>query len=72
MIMGEVKRRRDFERQHPGQRLGDAPVQAEYHAKMEAVARSIDEFRGSQTLANRLKSIDMIPPRRIKQDENGL
>src|SRR4051812_34979054 len=42
--MGESKRRRDFERQHPEQRLGDAPVEAEYHAKMEAVARAVGEF----------------------------
>jgi hypothetical protein len=50
--MGESKRRRDYESQHPSQRLGDAPVQAEYHAKMEAVARSIDEFFNPETTGN--------------------
>lgn len=41
--MGESKRRRDFERQHPSERLGDAPVQAEYHEKMDALTRVINE-----------------------------
>lgn len=42
--MGESRRRRDYYRQRPEQRLGDAPVQAEYHAKMEAVMHTIDEY----------------------------
>jgi hypothetical protein len=43
-MMGESKRRRDFERQQPNQRLGDAPLEAEYAEKMEAIARAIDEL----------------------------
>jgi hypothetical protein len=42
--MGESKRRRDFYRQQPQERLGDAPVQAEYHAQMTAVAQALDEM----------------------------
>ena len=42
--MGEEKRRREFYRQQPHQRLGDAPVEAEYHEKMTAVIQAIDEF----------------------------
>lgn len=38
------KRRREFRQQQPHERLGDAPVEAEYHAKMTAVAQVIDEF----------------------------
>jgi uncharacterized protein with von Willebrand factor type A (vWA) domain len=47
--MGESKRRRDFERQSPERRLGDAPVEAEYHAKMEAVTRAVNEFFNGDT-----------------------
>lgn len=36
--MGESKRRRGQER------LGDGPIQAEYRAKMQAVAGALDEF----------------------------
>lgn len=42
--MSESTRRRNFERQHPSQRLGDAPIEAEYQEKMEAVARAVDGF----------------------------
>lgn len=42
--MGESKRRRQFYSQNPDQRLGDAPVEAEYHDKMTAVASAVDEF----------------------------
>lgn len=41
--MGESRRRRDFERQRPENRLGDAPVEAEYHAKMTAIMQGLDE-----------------------------
>lgn len=34
----------DFERLKSSQRLGDAPVEAEYREKMIAVTRTIDEF----------------------------
>lgn len=50
--MGESKRRRDFERQSLEQRLGDAPVEAEYQVKMEAIARAIDEFFNPETKGN--------------------
>jgi hypothetical protein len=53
--MGESKRRRDYESQHPSQRLGDAPVEAEYHAKMEAIARAIDEFFNPETKGDERK-----------------
>lgn len=46
--MGESRRRRDYYRQRPEQRLGDAPVQAEYHAKMETVMRTIDEYMNGE------------------------
>lgn len=42
--MGESKRRREFSRQQPQERLGDQPVEAEYHAKMTAVMQTVDEF----------------------------
>jgi hypothetical protein len=41
--MGE-NRRKQFYQQQPRQRLGDAPVEAEYHDKMIAVTQAIDEF----------------------------
>lgn len=46
MEMGEAKRRanRDFEAQSPEQRLGDAPVEEEYAAKMRAVMAAVDSF----------------------------
>jgi hypothetical protein len=45
--MGEDRRRREFYQQHPEQRLGDAPVDAEYHEKMVAIVRALDEtFNG--------------------------
>ena len=40
--MGESKRRSEFEAQLPHQRLGDAPIQAEYHEKMTAVVTALD------------------------------
>jgi hypothetical protein len=42
--MGESKRKREFEAQQPEQRLGDAPVEAEYAAKMKAITHAINEF----------------------------
>ena len=42
--MGEDRRRRDFNRLSPKDRLGDAPVDEEYHAKMIAVCQAIDDF----------------------------
>lgn len=49
--MGESKRRREFHAQQPHQRLGDAPVEAEYHDKMVAVVQAIDEFFNGKTKA---------------------
>jgi hypothetical protein len=44
--MGE-KRRRDFHRLKPEERLGDQPVQAEYYDKMTAVVQALDQtFNG--------------------------
>src|SRR3954469_16018667 len=40
--MGESRRRRDFERQRPGERLGDAPVEEAYHEQMVLIAKAID------------------------------
>lgn len=42
--MGEDKRRRDFYKQNTKQRLGDAPVEAEYHEKMVAIVQALDEL----------------------------
>lgn len=44
--MGEAKRRAQaiYEGQPLEHRLGDAPVEEEYHARMTAVARTVDEF----------------------------
>lgn len=42
--MGESKRKRDYYKQQPDQRLGDAPISAEYHSKMVAIAHAIDDF----------------------------
>jgi hypothetical protein len=45
--MGESKRRREFHQQQPQHRLGDAPVDAEYHEKMVATVKALDEvFNG--------------------------
>ncbi|HEV8502917.1 MAG TPA: hypothetical protein VGR63_15185 [Casimicrobiaceae bacterium] len=45
--MGERKRRAQFEALTPEQRLGDAPIEAEYHEVMTALARTINEgFNG--------------------------
>lgn len=46
--MGEEKRRRDFYRQNPEERLGDAPLEAEYHKKMTAVAQALDQMFNGQ------------------------
>jgi hypothetical protein len=42
--MGEAKRRREFEVQKPHERLGDAPVEAQYHDQMTAIVRVLDEM----------------------------
>lgn len=46
--MGEAKRRSraraEYEATPPEQRLGDAPVQDEYHQKMVATVQAIDEL----------------------------
>lgn|SRR4051812_21926604 len=45
--MGESRRRREFEQQQPHQRLGDAPVEAEYYHKMKGITQALDEvFNG--------------------------
>lgn len=47
--MSESKRRRDYERQRPEQRLGDAPIEEAYHTKMTAIGRMLDEvFNGDK------------------------
>lgn len=40
----DLIRKAHFERLKADQRLGDAPVEAEYHAKMTAIAATLDEF----------------------------
>lgn len=42
--MGEGKRRREFYQQQPHQKLGDAPVEQEYHDKMVAIVQVLDEL----------------------------
>lgn len=46
--MGEKKRRdqaaREFESQKLEDRLGDAPIEGQYHAQMTAMMRAMDEF----------------------------
>lgn len=42
--MSESKRRQSFYGQQPQDRLGDAPVEAQYHEKMTAVAGALDEL----------------------------
>lgn len=45
--MGESRRRGEYYRQQPHQRLGDAPIEAEYHDKMVAISKVLDEvFNG--------------------------
>jgi hypothetical protein len=49
--MGEAKRRaqQHFERQAPEHRLGDAPIETEYHQKMVEIAGMLDEaFNGQR------------------------
>lgn len=47
-MMGEQKRksraRAEWEAQRPEQRIGDAPVDDEYHAKMVATVQALDEL----------------------------
>ena len=40
--MGEKQRRDEFRAQRPGDRLGDAPIEARYRDKMQAIARGLD------------------------------
>ena len=42
--MKRSKRHLEFEKQQPRQKLGDAPIQADYHEKMTAIMQAIDEF----------------------------
>lgn len=46
--MGEANRKRkareQYEAQPVGSRLGDGPVDLEYHAKMQAIMQTVDEF----------------------------
>lgn len=46
--MGEAKRRSEaraqYEAQPPEHRLGDAPVEAQYHAQMTAIMQTLDEI----------------------------
>jgi hypothetical protein len=49
--MGESKRRREFNQQQPGERLGDAPVDAAYHDKMVAVVQALDEMFNGEAKA---------------------
>lgn len=52
--MGESKRRREFRQQQPHERLGDAPVEAEYHDKMVAIVQALDEtFNGAAKAPNK-------------------
>jgi hypothetical protein len=54
--MGESKRRRDYYQQHPHQRLGDAPIEAEYHAKMIVLSEAIDEFFNGEAKGDNRKT----------------
>ena len=40
----KTRAEREFARQQPHQKLGDAPIQEEYHDQMTALAHSINEF----------------------------
>jgi hypothetical protein len=62
--MGEEKRRREYYRQHPHQRLGDAPVEAEYHDKMVAIVQTLDEFfnEGAKGDARKVGFVLMVFP----------
>jgi hypothetical protein len=47
-------RRAHFERLKGEQRLGDAPIDAEYHAKMEGIVAALDElFNGDLKAPNK-------------------
>ena len=51
--MGEARRRaearRAYENVPPGERLGDAPVEAAYHSQMTGIVKALDEvFNGSK------------------------
>jgi len=54
--MGESKRRQDFYSQKPHQKLGDAPVEPEYHDKMVAVVGAIDQFFNGDKKGNDRKT----------------
>jgi len=42
--MGEERRRRQYEAQRPQDRLGDEPIEAEYHDQMVAITQALDEM----------------------------
>lgn len=46
--MSESHRRRDFEQLSPTGRLGDAPVDEAYHARMTAVMQTLDQFMNGE------------------------
>lgn len=50
------RRQREFEAQKPHQRLGDAPVQDEYHAQMTAVVTVLDEVFNQGARGNARKT----------------
>lgn len=49
-------REREFNELAPEQRLGDAPVQQEYHAKMAAVIQGIDKFFNGEAKGHERKT----------------
>jgi hypothetical protein len=52
--MEDPIRKAHFDRLKGNQRLGDAPIEAEYHAKMTAVAAALDEtFNGDLKAPNK-------------------
>jgi len=46
--MGEAKRRREFARLNPNERLGDQPIETQYYEEMTAIAQVLDEVFNGQ------------------------
>ena len=60
--MRESRRRRDYERQSPNQRLGDAPIEAAYHEKMIAIVQALDEMFNGDKRPKKVGFILMVFP----------
>ena len=60
--MGENKRRKEYYSQKPEDRLGDAPVEAEYYNKMTAIMETLDHFLNAGKRPREIGLVVMVFP----------